>query len=485
MAQGKVGRKSKVLKPDLSAYIRALRVQPDESDRHDKYEERREEMIRTKANIFFHQAFAIIFVIVLMVAAGGSKEVCAGTEEAYKNIEVLTEVLRKIEKNYVEGADPQKLIYGAIKGMVGTLDPHSFFMSPDEYKELMIETKGSFTGVGIEITIRNNVLTVVSPIEGTPAFEAGIKAGDQIIKIDDRATKDFSIMETVKAIRGPKGTKVRLTIRREEAEKPIEFVITRDVIPIRSVRSLLLPHGIGYVRILNFQSNTGKELSKALRELEGKEGLKGFVLDLRTNPGGLLSQAVEVADEFLDSGVIVSIKGREQQEEKTYAQSGDCIRGYPIVALINGGSASASEIVAGALQDNKRALILGTTTFGKGSVQTLFPLSDGSGLRLTTALYYTPNGRSIQASGIAPDIEVAFVAPKEGQKEEKGPIMREKDLEGHIENQGKEQEEHMILTEEESRIRELIKNDNQLRSAIQALQSWDVFSGMERRKPGK
>ncbi len=442
-------------------------------------------MIRTKANIFFHQTFAIIFVIVWMVAAGGSKEVCcAGTEEVYKNIEVLTEVLRKIEKNYVEGTEPKKLIYGAVKGMVGTLDPHSDFMDPDEYRELMIDTKGSFTGVGIEITIRDNVLTVVSPIEGTPAFDAGIKAGDQIIKIDDTSTKDFSIMEAVKAIRGLKGSKVTLTIRREDIEQPIQFVITRDAIPIISVRSLLLPHGIGYVRISNFRSNTGQELSKALGDLEGKGGLKGFVLDLRNNPGGLLSQALEVADAFLDSGVIVSIKGRDQQEEKTYAQSGDCIRGYPIVALINGGSASASEIVAGALQDNQRALILGTTTFGKGSVQTLFPLSDGSGLRLTTALYYTPNGRSIQASGITPDIEVAFVAPKKEPKDEKMPVIREKDLEGHLEKDGDEQEGNEAFSKEESRFRDLIKNDNQLRSAVHVLQSWGIFSFMETRKPG-
>jgi carboxyl-terminal processing protease len=447
------------------------------ADRGNNHEERREEMIRTKATIYL--AFAITLVILLTFAGDGSKGVCGGTEEVYKNIEVLTEVLRRIEKNYVEGAEPKKLIYGAIKGMVGTLDPHSFFMSPDEYRELMIETKGSFTGVGIEITIRNNVLTVVSPIEGTPAFEAGIKAGDRIIKIDDTSTKDFSIMEAVKLIRGPKGTEVTLTISRDEAEKPIEFVIIRDVIPIKSVRSLSFPRGITYVRISNFQSDTGEELSKVLRELGEKEDLKGLVLDLRNNPGGLLSQAVEVADEFLDSGVIVSIKGRDNQEEKTYAQSGDITGGVPIVALINGGSASASEIVAGALQDNQRALILGTTTFGKGSVQTLFPLSDGSGLRLTTALYYTPSGRSIQASGITPDIEVAFVPPKEGVKQAKRPLIREKDLEGHIEKEVEEHEEGEPVSDEKSRLQTLINNDNQLRSAIQVLQSWEIFSAME------
>jgi carboxyl-terminal processing protease len=459
-------------------------VSASRHERYEHYDERREQMMRTKGNIFFQQTFAVILVIVWMIAAGTSKEARAATEEVYKNIEVLTEVLRKIEKNYVEGTEPKKLFYGAIKGMVGTLDPHSEFMNPDEYRELMIDTKGSFTGVGIEITIRDNVLTVVSPIEGTPAFEAGIKAGDQIIRIDDKPTKDFSIMEAVKAIRGAKGSKVTLTIRREDTEQPIEFVITRDAIPVRSVRSLLLPHGIGYVRISNFRSNTGQELSKALGEVEGAEGLKGFILDLRNNPGGLLSQALEVADAFLDSGVIVSIKGRDQQEEKTYAQSGDCTEGSPIVALINGGSASASEIVAGALQDNRRALVLGTTTFGKGSVQTLFPLSDGSGLRLTTALYYTPNGRSIQASGIKPDIEVAFAVPKKGTKNEKKPVIREKDLEGHLEKDGDEQEETKALSKEESRFQDLIKNDNQLRSAIQVLQSWEIFRSRRTERRG-
>ncbi|MFW6146978.1 MAG: S41 family peptidase [Thermodesulfobacteriota bacterium] len=434
-------------------------------------------MVRTKATMYL--ASALTLIILLTFAGDRSKGVCADTEEVYKNIEVLTEVLRRIEKNYVEDTEAKELIYGAIKGMVRTLDPHSFFMSPDEYKELMIETKGSFSGVGIEITIRENVLTVVSPIEGTPAFKAGIKAGDQIIKIGEKSTKDFTIMEAVKLIRGPKGTEVKLTISREEEEKPIEFVITRDVIPIRSVRSLLFPNGIKYVRIANFQSDTGEELSKALQDREDREVLKGLVLDLRNNPGGLLSQAVEVADEFLDSGVIVSIKGRDQQEEKTYAQRGDITGGIPIVVLINGGSASASEIVAGALQDNQRALILGSATFGKGSVQTLFPLSDGSGLRLTTALYYTPSGRLIQASGITPDIEVAFVAPEEGTEKTQLPMVREKDLEGHLEEEVEQQDESKALSDENSRHQTLIANDNQLRSAIQVLRSWDIFSAME------
>ncbi len=373
-------------------------------------------MLKTRHNHFYYLAIIFICVISLPLISYTYQDVLAKTEEVYKNIEVFSEVLHKIEKSYVKDTAPKELIYGAIKGLVGTLDPHSLFMSPEEYKELMIETKGSFTGVGIEITIRDNVITVVSPIEGTPAFKAGIRAADQIILIGKKSAKDISIMEAVKLIRGPKGSKVELTIRREGLEKPISFLITRDVIPIKSVRSFFLPSDIGYVRVSNFQGNTGRELSKALEEMGAKRKLKGLILDLRNNPGGLLSQAIEVADEFLDSGLIVSIKGRDKKEEKSIAHKNRKLRKYPMIVLVNEGSASAAEIVAGALQDNKKALILGTSTFGKGSVQTLFPLSDGSGLRLTTALYYTPSGTSIQASGIEPDIEVAFIPSKEKPK---------------------------------------------------------------------
>ncbi|MBW2002035.1 MAG: S41 family peptidase, partial [Deltaproteobacteria bacterium] len=333
-------------------------------------------MLKTRHNHFFYKTTIFIVLLFLCVINNGDQYSSAGTKEVYKNIEVLSEVLHKIERNYVKDTDPQDVLYGAIKGMVRTLDPHSFFMSPEEYKELMVETKGKFSGVGIEITIRNHVLTVVSPIEGTPAFKAGIKAGDQIIMIGDKSSKELSIMDAVKLIRGPKGSKIKLTIRRKEIEKPIDFMITRDVIPIKSVRSFSLPLDIGYIRISNFQSNTSKELSKALEDMEHKEGLKGLILDLRNNPGGLLSQAVKVADEFLDSGLIVSVKGRDNKKEESVAHKNGKSGKYPMITLVNEGSASASEIVAGALQDNKRALILGSTTFGKGSVQTLFPLSD-------------------------------------------------------------------------------------------------------------
>jgi len=441
-------------------------------------------MLKTRHNRFCYRAIIFVVFILVCLINNGDQDISAGTKEVYKNIEVLSEVLHKIERNYVEDVDTQDVLYGAIKGMVRTLDPHSFFMSPEEYKELMVETKGKFSGVGIEITIRNHVLTVVSPIEGTPAFKAGIKAGDQIIMIGDKSSKELSIMDAVKLIRGPKGSKVKLTIRRKDTEKPIDFMITRDVIPIKSVRSFSLPFDIGYIRISNFQSNTSKELSKVLEELENKKELKGLILDLRNNPGGLLSQAVKVADKFLDSGLIVSIKGRDRKEEESVAHKNGKPRKYPMIVLVNEGSASASEIVAGALQDNKRALILGSTTFGKGSVQTLFPLSDGSGLRLTTAIYYTPSGRSIQARGIEPDIKIAFIPSKEKAEPKKPAFIRERDLKGHIKKETlglKEEEKSGALPDEESRIQTRIDNDNQLRRAIQILRSWNIFSTLESR----
>lgn len=416
----------------------------------------------------------------LVFVSGKGRDVTAGTDEVYENIEIFTEVLRQIEKNYVEPQDPQKLIYGAIKGMVQGLDPHSSFLTKEEHQELLIETKGSFTGVGIEITLKDNVLTVVSPIEGTPAYEAGIKAGDQIIKIDDKPTNDMTLTDAVKNIRGPKGSKVKLTIRREGTEKPLEFSITRDVIPLRSVRTYQLTPDVSYVRISSFQSKTDKDLASAVEKIEKGRDLKGLILDIRNNPGGLLSQAIKVSDFFLDSGVIVSTKGRdESQNMEVSANKNETPRNYPIIVLVNGGSASAAEIVAGALQDNKRALILGTKTFGKGSVQTILPLSDGSGLRLTTAKYYTPSGRSIQLSGIAPDIVVEFVPPTETPKEEKVRFMREEDLKGHMpgeaeqEQDAKEEEEDK---ETEERVKMLLENDNQVRHALQLLQTWNIFS---------
>jgi carboxyl-terminal processing protease len=416
----------------------------------------------------------------LVFVSGKSRHVTARTSDVYENIEIFTEVLRQIEKNYVEPQDPQKLIYGAIKGMVQSLDPHSSFLTREEHQELLIETKGSFTGVGIEITVRDNVLTVVSPIEGTPAYEAGVKAGDQIIGINDKPTNDMTLTDAVKNIRGPKGTKVKLTVRREGAEKPLEFSITRDVIPLKSVRSYLLTPDIGYVRVSSFQSKTDEDLASALEKIEDGRVLKGLILDVRNNPGGLLTQAIKVSDLFLDSGLIVSTKGRdESQNMEIPAQRNEKQRNYPIIVLVNGGSASAAEIVAGALQDNKRALVLGTKTFGKGSVQTILPLSDGSGLRLTTAKYYTPSGKSIQLSGISPDINVEFEPPVDKQEKEKRRFLREEDLKGHMPNETGEapdQKKNGEDEETEERVKILLEKDNQVRQALQLLQTWNIFS---------
>ncbi|NCO60111.1 MAG: peptidase S41 [Deltaproteobacteria bacterium CG23_combo_of_CG06-09_8_20_14_all_51_20] len=411
----------------------------------------------------------------------GRGQVKAAPDDVYKNMEVLAEVLRHIEKNYVEPREPKDLIYGAIKGMVQSLDAHSAFMTREEHQELMMETKGSFTGIGIEITIKDRVLTVVSPIEGTPAFEAGLKAADRIISIEDKTTKDMSLMEAVKLIRGPKGTKVNLTVVREGADKPLKFTMVRDVIPLISVRKHMLNPEMGYVRVSNFQSKTGSDLAESLEALENGRQLKGLILDLRNNPGGLLSQAIEVSELFLEEGVIVSTKARDSSQNiVAKAHPNKAPRNYPIVILVNGGTASAAEIVAGALQDNKKALVLGTRTFGKGSVQTILPLSDGAGLRLTTARYYTPSGRSIQLDGIVPDIDVDFVPPAD--KEEKGPkhTVREADLDRAMPKEKAQEvqpdkDKNQVL-DLDARAKELVEKDNQVRYAMQLLQSWTIFS---------
>lgn len=421
----------------------------------------------------------------LLFIQGSGTYVKAGTDEVYRNMEVFAEVLRQIEEHYVEPQDSKELIYGAIKGMVERLDPHSTFMTRQEHDDLMIETKGSFSGVGIEITTRDGFITVVSPIEGTPAYRAGIKAGDRIIKIDSESTKDMTLPEAVKRIRGPQGSEIKLTIGRDGLAEPVDFKITRAVIPLRSVRHHQLHPKIGYVRVSNFQSKTEHDLRAALRELEGDGPMEGLILDLRNNPGGLLDQAIKVSDLFLDEGLIVSTKGRDPgQSMEVFATRGAQPGTYPMVVMVNEGSASASEIVAGALQDNNRALVLGTKTFGKGSVQTILPLSDGSGLRLTTARYYTPGGRSIQLKGILPDIELAFTPPGEDDEIQAPRYLREEDLKGRMDDgetvdkdvkEGKLDDDGMV----DERAEELLARDNQLRHALQLLQSWNVFSKMK------
>jgi carboxyl-terminal processing protease len=379
----------------------------------------------------------LVFLLGVTIGLGRPDKSATPSNNVYEDLKVFTEVIGLLQKEYVEETKSRDLVYGAIKGMLETLDPHSAFMPPDVYKEMQEETKGRFEGLGIEITLKEGILTVVTPIEGTPASKAGILAGDLILKIDGEPTKSLTLMESVKRLRGPKGTKVTITIMREGFAKPKDVPLTRDVIPIRSIRYEVMEKQYGYIRLSHFQEKTDSEFAKALKavETESKGPLKGLILDLRNNPGGLLDQAVKVADRFIDSGVIVSIDGRrEEQKMKFYAHAQGTMTRYPLVVLINHGSASGAEIVAGAVQDSNRGLLVGTQTFGKGSVQTIFPLKDGSGLRLTTAKYYTPNGRSIHNKGIAPDILVEVPKPEEEKattpnkeqeklkKEEKKPV---------------------------------------------------------------
>jgi len=390
---------------------------------------------------------AKIIAITLLVAVGSMlawnhSTVTATTQSTYESLEAFANVLSLVQENYVEEVDSKKAIEGAIKGMLNTLGPHSSYMKPDDYKELQVETQGSFTGIGIEITMKDNILTVVSPIEGTPAFAKGLKAGDRIVKIGDDQTQDLSLMEAVKKLRGPKGSKVTITIHRKGWADVKEITLIRDVIPIHSVKSKTLEPGYPYIRIINFQANTTADFKKALAELEKKGKIKGLIVDLRNNPGGLLDQSVKIADIFINEGIIVSTRGRiKEQNSAFYAKANDSKYTFPMVVLVNEGSASASEIVAGALQDHKKAVIIGAQTFGKGSVQTIIPMENGAGLKLTTARYYTPSGRSIQATGITPDIVVPSVVasqieadPKDEEQNKKPRFLREKDLKHHISN---------------------------------------------------
>ena len=426
-----------------------------------------------------------------------STPVSAKTQDIYKDLETFSNVLSLIQKNYVEEIDAKEVMRGAIKGMLNTLDPHSSYMNPDDFKELQVETKGSFSGIGIEITIKDDVLTVVSPIEGTPAFKQGVEAGDKIIKIEGELTKDLTLMEAVKRLRGKKGTEVTISIHREGLLELKDITIVRNVIPLISVKSKILEPGYAYIRISTFQAKTTKDFKKELKKLEDQGEIKGLVFDLRNNPGGLLDQAVKISDVFLDSGMIVSTRGRIKDQNMEFkAHSGGKKLNFPVIVLVNEGSASASEIVAGALQDHQRALILGAQTFGKGSVQTVIPMHDGAGLRLTTARYYTPSGTSIQATGITPDILVAtrFAKKEENdteKKEKKVHFLREKDLKHHILN-GDEKEEKAPETEEKEadekekeendekvQIQEQIERDNQLKQALMLLKGLNVYRKLE------
>ena len=419
--------------------------------------------------------------------------VAAVGRQDYESLESFSSILSIVRKNYVEEVETKKLVSGAINGMLHSLDPHSAYLTPDLYKELQSDTQGRFGGLGIEITVKGGILTVVSPIEDTPAFKAGIKPGDQIFKIEEEFTKDMSLVDAVKKMRGLKGTPIKLTIKREGTPELIEVSLVRDIIRVQSVRSRSLEPGYGYVRLAQFQERSDRDLQRALEKLAAeKSGIKGLVLDPRNNPGGLLTQAVRVSDIFLESGMIVYTEGRiEAQRQKYFAQKDGTWMDFPIVVLVNGGSASASEIVAGALQDHKRAVVLGTKTFGKGSVQTILPLDDSSALRLTTARYFTPQGRSIQTTGIVPDIVLDNAPPEAKPEAIKRPSLREENLPGHLNNpqpapksqpEQSEQEREKQIPSSGPTGDETIDNDAQLKRALDLLKSWDVFKQIVQKK---
>ncbi len=354
----------------------------------------------------------------------------------YEDLRTFTEIFGRIKRDYVEPVSDKKLLEDAVRGMLTGLDPHSAYLVAEEYQELKEGTTGQFGGLGIEVTIENGFIKVVSPIDDTPAQKAGIKTGDLIIKLDDKPVKGMSLTDAVKLMRGEPNSKIVLTIVREGLEAPLKLTLARDIIKVKSVKNRLLEKGYGYVRISSFQSGTGEGLRESLASLKKENGapLRGLVLDLRNNPGGVLNAAVEVSDAFLKSGLIVYTEGRiENSEMRFNASPDDLIDEAPMVVLINGGSASASEIVAGALQDQKRAVIMGEKSFGKGSVQTILPTSNGAAVKLTTARYFTPSGRSIQAEGIEPDIALARVKLETIDKGESLSI-KEADLSGHLQN---------------------------------------------------
>lgn len=393
----------------------------------------------------------------------------------------FSQVLDMVSRYYVKDVPTADLVQGALKGMLQDLDPHSTLLSAEEYKEMQETTSGEFFGIGIEITSEGNQLTVVTPIEDTPAYKAGLRSGDIIYTVNGKHTQELSLQEAVSQIRGPKGTEVELGIVRRDVKAPFTVRIKRDAIPLISVKSRSLEPGVYWVRLTRFSERTTPELHDALKAAvkESKSGsakeLKGIVLDLRNNPGGLLDQAVSVADTFLADGAIVSMRGRQEdtaREFKAKKQSTDVT--VPVVVLVNAGSASASEIVAGALGDRKRALIVGENTFGKGSVQNLIPLSDGSGLKITVALYYTPSGRSIQAEGVAPDLEIPFEFPREEETAAIPRFTREKDLNKHLENakgEAKNGTEDEKTVKEREDIKTILGRDNQLRMGLQMVKS--------------
>jgi carboxyl-terminal processing protease len=399
----------------------------------------------------------------------------------YEDLKIFTEVLTTIKRNYVEEVETKDLIYDALHGMIKSLDPHSAFLTPESFKEMKVSTKGEFGGLGIQISIRDDVLTIIAPIEDTPAYRIGLKAGDKIVKIEDEITKDMSLFDAVKRMRGKKGTPVTITITREGLDAPKAYTIVRAIIKIKSVKSKMLDDNIAYIKLNAFQERSSKDMAKALKKLVS-DGATGIILDLRNNPGGLLTSAIEISSYFLPRNqLVVYTKGRSGVKTEYRARGNAITQSMPMVVLINQGSASASEIVAGALKDWKRAVILGSNSFGKASVQSVIPLSDGAGLRITTAKYYTPKGTLIQNTGITPDISVKLNGSN-GAKAH--AVIREKDLKGRLDNEqtgddDKKPEPKIISPKDGEKavsLREIKeKDDNQLNRAKDLLKTWVVF----------
>jgi carboxyl-terminal processing protease len=424
-------------------------------------------MRKTSLVLFGAAAGAALTLLVSqprVVFIGGAAK--AAVADTYRQLNLFGDVFERVRSDYVERPDDGKLVESAINGMLQGLDPHSSYMDPKSFKDMQIQTRGEFGGLGIEVTMEDGLVKVVAPIDDTPAHKAGVMAGDIITHLDDEPVQGLTLNQAVEKMRGPVNTKIRLKIMRKGQDKPTEVTIVRDIIRVRSVRSKVESDEVAYIRLTQFNEQTTEGLKKAIADMTaqiGADKLKGYVLDLRNNPGGLLDQAISVSDAFLEKGEIVSTRGRNAEETQRFnARAGDLTKGKPIIVLINGGSASASEIVAGALQDHKRAAVIGTRSFGKGSVQTIIPLGSGNGaLRLTTARYFTPSGTSIQAKGIKPDIEVLQDVPEElkARTDTKG----EASLRGHLKAEGDEQ------TGSQSYIPPDPKDDKALKMAVDLL----------------
>ncbi len=402
-------------------------------------------MLQSSRSLFHFKILPLVFLCLCLPAPLHAEISQAERQSTYQQLETFANVLSILQENYVDEINAKRVMEGAISGMLFSLDPHSSYLNPEDFKDLQENTEGSFSGIGIEVTVEDSILIVVSAIEATPADQAGLKAKDKIIKIDGESTQNMNPMEAIKKLRGAKGSKVILAIHRQGWEGLKEFTLIRDTIPLHSVKGTLIQPGLAYIRIANFQSQTTKDVKAILQKMQHQQPITGLILDLRDNPGGLLDQAVSVTDIFLDSGLVVSTKGRVAEQNMSFqAHSNEGKNLFPLVVIVNEGSASAAEIVTGAIQDHKRGIVVGAKTFGKGSVQTILPLPEGAGLRMTTARYYTPSGRSIQATGITPDEIVPFVETKETAKtngtHSSNRALKEADLRNHIPNPNQNQE---------------------------------------------